>query len=515
MDWLADDSPIIACATGTTENSGLGVLRLSGFDSLDLLKDFFSFNVSKIKPRYGHLTRLLDPLESTTLDECLIFYFPSPHSFTGENVLEIHCHGNQFLIQTVIDLFCFQSVFRPANPGEFSFRALRNKKINLAQVEGLDLVLNSSNKAGISEGLKLLNGELNTQFDELYDISLKLRSAVELAIDFSEDVGEDEVFSMIKGHFNRLKVLIFDLHERCQDHSFNLSTPSLTLAGPVNAGKSTFFNSLLNQDRAIVSNIPGTTRDYLTEAVSFFGHQFKIYDTAGLRQSDDFVEAKGIDRANQLFSESFFKILVFNPFEDSFEKFESFFTQNIDLVCFTHFDHFSDSSDLIAFYQLCQKGSVPFIICDFSKGGPIEPLFSRKSGPIEPLFKSGPIGPGELSKFGPIGPEFFIAPIGPKNDNTGPIGPFLPNSDLRHFVLSLALYKYSNLLKGEPLFVERHRIVLRKINELCLSFDSSILDMGIISHHISLISRECEKLIGAISPDDVLNSIFSNFCIGK
>jgi tRNA modification GTPase len=183
MKFLDSSDPIIACSSGGFTNTGIAIIRLSGFENLVSLNDFFSIDLNKVNPRYAYFCKILDGC-SNTIDEIVLTYFENPKSFNGENILELSVHGNILNIHNIINLFCENSLFRKAYPGEFSYRALRNKKLNLTQVEGLDLFLNASNPLSLKQGQSLLNGSLQKTYEELLVNFKRHKSAIELSIDF-------------------------------------------------------------------------------------------------------------------------------------------------------------------------------------------------------------------------------------------------------------------------------------------------------------------------------------------
>ena len=153
MNFFTDDQPIIACSTGTSSNTAIAVIRLTGFKNLLDLQKFFSFSLVKVKPRMSHLTNIES--DGKVYDNGLMVFFPEGGSYTGENVLELSVHGNQLNIQRILDLFIKNGDFRAAHPGEFTYRALKNKKLSLSQVEGLDMLLNANSSLMLSQGLDL------------------------------------------------------------------------------------------------------------------------------------------------------------------------------------------------------------------------------------------------------------------------------------------------------------------------------------------------------------------------
>lgn len=451
MNFYSDDSPIIACSTGASANTAISVIRLSGFKNLTDLQSVFSQNLTKLKPRFVSRTLIQD---NSPIDDILLVFFPAPHSFTGENVLELNVHGNLFNVRKIIDLFKSKFNFREANPGEFTYRALKNKKLSLSQVEGLDLFLNATTPLSLNQGSALLYGELKQEYEVLYESFLKLKSSLEFHFDFLEDIGEKNANELFDNALREFSSKIDTLLRRANIHSSNLLSPEIVLFGEPNAGKSSLFNQFLGHRRSIVSDVPGTTRDFITEYIEIENINFKLVDTAGLRHNtNDLIEKEGIDLAISKLKNSFFNILVINPFEN----FDPFYLQNfkIDLVVVTH----SDCSG-----------------------------FKNKLAPIEPLIRS--YSNLALTTAGPIEPS----------------------------LLKLITNKFNLLSKENPILIERQKSLIRTISDSIRNFNnlkSSTTDLAIIAQELNIIGKNIEELIGVIPADTVLNNIFSNFCIGK
>ena len=486
MNFLNSDDPIIACSSGGQTNTGIAVIRLSGFKNLTDLNPFFSLDLSKAQTRYAHFTKILD--EDEVLDEIILTYFRAPFSFNGENILELSVHGNIFNIQNIIELFCSKSIFRKAYPGEFSYRALKNKKLNLTQIEGLDLFLNAANPLSLKQGQSLLGGSLQNSYEELLDNYKMHKSAIELSIDFLDDVGEEESSKQIELSLNKLIRTVESLKARVENSSGNLINPNIVLVGQPNAGKSSLFNTLLKDNRAIVSEIAGTTRDFINEKIKIFKNFYSIIDTAGLRTTNDIIEEEGIKRAYSLLDKAFFKILLINPFEFNSKFFSNLNISDFDLVLFT-------KSDLKNFDDESKR-----VLTDLNI-----------SGPIEPIENFGPIGAG--SEIGPIEPSLF--------KSIGPIGANLISSDtnkLESLIFSLVNNKYLDVSNNEPIIVDRHIDSIKNIYNFLLKYKNlhkSIDDISILSSEFNIIGHCISELIGIVSPDEVLHNIFENFCIGK
>lgn len=507
MNFYTDDHPIIACSTGTQANTAIAVIRLSGFKSLSSLQSFFSFSLQKIKPRYSHLTNI--KFEGQVFDNVLMVFFPVGESYTGENVLELSVHGNLLNVQRILDIFISKAHFRAAHPGEFTYRALKNKKLSLSQVEGLDMLLNANSNLMLTQGLDILQGELHAQYMGLYDSFLKLKAAVELSIDFSEDMGEEESKKLFLDSYAWFTEQLESLHVRATGNISSLLSPETVLVGQTNAGKSSLFNLLVKHNRSIVSSIAGTTRDYISEVIHIDGTNYKLVDTAGIRESSDEIENIGIDRAFEILRRAFFKILIINPFETNAEYLQKLSGIDFDFLIISHADKAGfteailqlDLSNLTvaeAGVASFATGSIGPINFNNFKAGPIGPK-NIQTGPIEPLGKTGPIEP--LMKTGPIEPISIKTP--------GPIEPL---------VKSILARKFQTATANSPILLERHRGCINslylKSQELSCKING-IDDAAILSSEVNIFSNYLSELIGIVSPDDVLNSIFSNFCIGK
>jgi tRNA modification GTPase len=457
MNLLETEGPIIACSTSLASNSAISVLRISGFKDITNYSSFFSLDISTIQPRKVYFTNLLDKNE--IIDSVCLTYFKGPKSYNGENILELSIHGNILNVERVMALFTQNQLCRIASPGEFTLRALKNKKLTLSQVEGLDVLLNASTPYALKQGSSLLAGDLYNTYENLFQAFLNHKSALELSIDFSDDVGEEEARSNFDRTRMELTKIVENLSFRVQSLPFNLIEPTISLFGLPNAGKSTLFNQLLGESRSIVSSVAGTTRDFVSEAYSFSGVRYKLIDTAGIRSTDDIIEKEGVRRSLKKMQESFFKILLINPF-DTFESSDFFADTSFDLICFTH-------SDLPNF-ELAKTH------------------FLSRTNLI-----SGPMGALVL-KF---------------------------NSELNKMLIDEAVNKkYLATISSSPILLERHKSLILKAKMLLSQYQdlsSHESDVAVLSSELNSIGHCISELIGIVSPDDVLNNIFNNFCIGK
>lgn len=456
MNFLYSDESIIACSTSATSNAAMAVLRISGFKALTEYQNFFSKNLSTVEPRKVYYTKIIH--NNHVYDDVCITFFAAPASYNGENTLEISIHGNTLNIERILKLFTTHSNTRLAAPGEFTYRALKNKKLTLAQVEGLDLFLNANSGYALNEGLSLLSGSLYDLYKELYFLFTRHKASLELSIDFSEDVGEETARENYLSSLEDFRKKFKSLVARVAPLTHNLLEPEIVLAGLPNAGKSSLFNFLLHSDRAIVSPIAGTTRDYLSETVVIDETRYKLVDTAGLREASDVIEREGIRRTKKLLEKSFFSILLINPFESD-ETLNELLRDDYDVIYFTHAD---------------------------------QPGFENaRAALIAKFAKLGPMGAIDLQN---------------------------PSENFRNSLNELITKKYLELVSGKPILFDRHRALILQIDQMLDNYVNSASyehDVAILSHELNTLGHCLSELIGIISPDQVLNSIFSNFCIGK
>ncbi len=284
------------CAVATPPGEGaIAVIRLSGSKSADILNKVFKkkgkFNGFESHKIY--LGTISD--DEGTVDEVLVSFFKAPHSYTGEDIMEVSCHGSQYIQQRIIELFLSKGA-RLANPGEFTLRAFLNGKMDLSQAEAVADLIASHSKSAHSMAIKQMRGGFSHKIKELRHQLLNLASLMELELDFSE---EDVEFADRNQFHNITDELIDELSKL--KNSFKLGNVlkkgiPVAIIGKPNSGKSTLLNAILNEEKAIVSDIPGTTRDSIEDTIIIQGHTFRFIDTAGLRQSDDMVENLGIER---------------------------------------------------------------------------------------------------------------------------------------------------------------------------------------------------------------------------
>src|SRR6201996_5693142 len=306
------ENTIVALAT-PTGTGAIGVIRLSGPKAVIIANDVFKGkDLTKQASHTIHFGSVTDG--DTILDEVLMSLFIAPKSYTRENVVEISCHGSAFIIESIIKLL-IKSGARAAKAGEFTLRAFLNGQLDLSQAEAVADLIASNSKASQQVALQQLRGGFSNQLQALREQLVQFASLIELELDFSE---EDVEFA----NRGQLKQLIHDITRVIASliQSFELGNAikqgvNTVIAGRPNAGKSTLLNALLNEERAIVSHIPGTTRDTIEEVLNINGINFRLIDTAGIREATDTIEQIGVQRTMEKISQSALLIYVFDAAE--------------------------------------------------------------------------------------------------------------------------------------------------------------------------------------------------------
>lgn len=293
------------CAPATANGyAAISIIRISGENAIEICKKIFvskNSNFTDFKSHriyFGNIQNGND-----IIDEVLVSIFKAPHSYTGENSVEISCHGSSYILQKILELLINKGA-RPAKPGEFTMRAFLNGKIDLSQAEAVADLISSNSKASHALALSQMRGGFSNIIKVLRQELVNFASLIELELDFGE---EDVEFA----DRNALNILLSKLKSEIQKliNSFAMGNVikhgiPVAIIGKPNVGKSTLLNSLLNEEKAIVSEIPGTTRDSIEDILNINGITFRFIDTAGLRQSDDEIENIGIERTYQKISQA-------------------------------------------------------------------------------------------------------------------------------------------------------------------------------------------------------------------
>ena len=290
------------CALATAPGGALGIIRVSGSQAFDAVSSICSVACDSVATHTTHFTRIIAPPplgggRGEVIDEALVTIFRTPHSYTGEDSVEISCHGSSYILNKVLELLIAQGC-RMARPGEFTQRAFLNGKMDLSQAEAVADLIASTNKATHDIALSQLRGHFSSELKNLREQLLKLTSLLELELDFSDH--EDLEFAD-RSELLQLSQQIVSHISRLADsfHTGNALKNGIPVAiiGAPNVGKSTLLNALVGEERAIVSDIQGTTRDAIEDCIQLGGITFRFIDTAGIRHTDDQIERMGIDRS--------------------------------------------------------------------------------------------------------------------------------------------------------------------------------------------------------------------------
>ena len=284
------------CALATAPGGALGIIRISGPKAFPIVSSLCSVCCDSVSANTIHYTNIAND-EGETIDEVMVAVFRAPHSYTGEDSVEISCHGSRYILNKVLELLMKQGC-RMANPGEYTMRAYLNGKMDLSQAEAVADLIASTNKATHHMAMSQLRGGISSELGNLRAQLLKMTSLLELELDFSDH--EDLEFadrSELQQLAQQIGAHISQLAESFHTGQALKEGIPVAIIGAPNVGKSTLLNALLNEERAIVSDIQGTTRDTIEDTIQLGGITFRFIDTAGIRHTSDTIEQMGIERS--------------------------------------------------------------------------------------------------------------------------------------------------------------------------------------------------------------------------
>ncbi len=456
---------IVALATPSGAGA-IAVIRLSGKDAITIAeKQFKSISgkhLSKQKTHTIHLGHIIDGAK--TIDEVLVSIFKNPNSYTGENVIEISCHGSHYIQQEIIQLF-LRNGCRMASAGEFTLRAFLNGKLDLSQAEAVADLIASDNEASHQIAMQQMRGGFSSEIAKLREELLNFASLIELELDFAEEDVEFADRTKFKELVERISFVLKRLIDSFAVGNVIKNGIPVAIVGEPNVGKSTLLNALLNEERAIVSEIAGTTRDTIEDEITIGGIGFRFIDTAGIRETKDVVESIGIKKTFEKIDQAQVVIYLFDStqfkahsteFKVELEKIKNKYPQKPLIVIANKIDQINNSQIEM------MKAEIPEIN-----------LLSAKTGfGVEQLTNSllKLINTGAL-----------------RNNET-----IITNS--RH---------YDALLKA---FEEIQKV--KNGLDSGLSGDLLAIDIRQALYHFG-------EITGEITNDDLLGNIFANFCIGK
>ena len=452
------------CAIATAPGGAIGIIRISGSEAITIADRIFRPVGSNVpladrKPytlAFGNIVNA----ENEVVDEVLVSIFHAPHSYTGENSVEISCHGSAYILQQVMFLLT-QNGCIPAGPGEFTQRAFLNGKMDLSQAEAVADLISATNKATHDMALSQLKGHFSNELSDLRAHLLKLTSLLELELDFSDH--EELEFA----DRSELYTIACDIHQRLASlaRSFEVGNAlkngiPVAIVGKTNVGKSTLLNHLLHEEKAIVSDVHGTTRDFIEDTTIINGIQFRFVDTAGIRTTDDVVENIGIERTYQKLQEA--KIVLWlidqQPTEAEIEDIK---------------ERVADKKLIIVRNKIDKSTAHSTFNIQHSTFTTVD--ISAKYGTNIPVLEQLIVEAADI--------------------------PQLSESDI---VITSARHYSALLLADESL-----QRVIDSMN-LGLSGDLLAEDLRIVIDHLAEITGE-ER----ITPQETLQNIFTHFCVGK
>ena len=471
MVYTSFDDTIVAPAT-VPGTGAITIIRVSGPQALPI-----SGKIVKCKSRSIESSDANSIIYGTAydeagsiVDEVLVSVFKAPHSYTGEDSVEISCHASSYVASEILRLLC-DSGARMASPGEFTRRAFINGKMDLAQAEAVADVISSSSSASLKVAMNQLKGGFSAELNDIRARLLEITSLLELELDFSEEDVEFADRSKLSGLVDEVIAHISSLTSTFRYGNAVRNGIPVAIVGAVNAGKSTLLNSLLGDDRAIVSDTPGTTRDTVEETLTLGGLLFRFIDTAGLRNAADDVEKMGISRSYKKLSEASVILAVIDSTSSSEEN-EPLISDIISKV------NLDEQKLMILFNKADKTGANTNVTTINECVLPIE----NKIINLTISAKTG-LGLDELKK----------ALVDSQKD--------LPLDSDQTIVSN---FRHYEALRNASTALERVKSSL----SLGLTPDLVAEDLRLALHHLATIT-------GEVTPDEVLGTIFNRFCIGK
>ncbi len=445
------------CAISTPPGiGGISIVRLSGDNSLNIVKKIFKRFPEKIESHriyYGHII-----FENEIVDEVLVNVMLSPKSYTKEDVVEINCHGGLIVAKKILEIL-IKCGARLAEPGEFTKRAFLNGRINLIQAEAVVNLINAKSEKALKIFEKQLKGETNKKIEKLKKKLINISSIIESYIDFEEDIEIIDI-SKIKSNLKKIKKNVEEILNSYMFSKSLIEGISIVIAGAPNSGKSSLLNYFLKKNRAIISDIPGTTRDTIEEDIFFKNFSVKFIDTAGIRDSFDEIEKEGIKRTYEKLDEADIIIYLYD-IEKGIEEYEKQLIEKLKkkkkiIICANKIDKFEKNTINITIN--IPENVIPISVKEKIN---IDKLENKIVSLLESYFN----------------------------------------------------YSEENILITNLRQKEIFSNILNKLNNILKDFD--LLYIDIIAYEIREILNELGKLTGEITTEDILDNIFSQFCIGK
>jgi len=431
--------------------AGVAVIRVSGPETKKVLKNITFLPLPE--PKFASLRKFKDPETKDLIDEGILLWFPGPQSYTGEDMAELHVHGSKAVIDAIHKSISKIDGCRLADPGEFTKIAFQNGKINLLKAESIADLIASETEIQRQQALKIMFGKSSDKFNSLRDRLLKILSKVEAKIDFPEDDLPGDVLNNIHSETKFIREEIEKILNDQKVGEIIREGFKIAIVGPTNVGKSSLLNFLSRREVAIVSEIAGTTRDVIEVHLNLDGYPIVLSDTAGIRESEDEIEKKGIKLALNRAEKADLSIILIEP----------------KTVDFTHFldDILSNKAILV---------------------------INKMDLGLDQIAK-------ELKKYNPIC-------ISIKEEK---------NLDQLVSAIKKKLKNKFNLSGDIFITRERHRVELENCVEHLISFENknSVEDFDKAAEDLRLATRHLGTIVGKVDVEEILGSIFNDFCIGK
>jgi tRNA modification GTPase len=467
------DQPIAAIATAPGRG-GVGIVRVSG-PSVGALAQALCGRALKAREATYLPFRAAD---GSTIDQGLAIHFPAPHSYTGEDVLELQAHGGPVVLQLLLAR-CLQAGAEPdpatgkprleglrvAQPGEFTQRAFLNDKIDLAQAEAIADLIDASTEAAARSASRSLSGEFSREIHDLRDALIHLRMLVEATLDFPEEEIDFLKKADAQGQLERLQQTLARVKQRARQGALLREGIKVVIAGQPNAGKSSLLNALAGAELAIVTPVPGTTRDVVSQTIQIEGVPLHVIDTAGLRDSADHVEKIGIERAwGQI--------------------------ESADAVLLLHDLTRWQTAD----YAAADEAIARALVQKLPRGVPVIDVWNKLDA----------VGPAQLPSSSDAGVRLSA------KDGTG-------LDELRRKLLEVAGWQAAP--EGVYIARERHVQALRRVEghlaEAAVHLAAQAQALELLAEELRLAQNALNEITGEFTSDDLLGVIFSSFCIGK
>lgn len=453
----------IAAISTATGNGGIGIIRLSGKDTFDIINKIFkpknnSKEIKGYSMKYGNI---IDPKSNEIIDEVLVSYFISPKSYTTEDMCEINSHGGMLIEKKILEI-CLENGADLAMPGEFTKRAFLNGRIDLSQAEGIINLINSKSEMEAKESLNQLEGFLSQKIKEIEKEMLDIMVNIEVTIDYPEydveEVTNKEALIKLKS----IHSLLSDLEKSFEKGKILRDGIKTVILGKPNAGKSSFLNLMIKEDRAIVSDIAGTTRDSIEEYINIDGIALKLIDTAGIRETDNVIEKIGIEKSMKLANSADLIIAIIDNstnLDDNDRQILEFIKDKKAIIILNKVDIINENSkNEEEINKLCK----PTIKLSAKLGYGLEELYNE----------------------------------------------------------ILKMFQFDEISNSNKILItnERHKNQIRKAKEgieQAIETIEKYMPVDIISIYIKQAMSDLGEITGENVSDNIINEIFSKFCLGK